>query len=129
MQAKTTWLLLFFVASAIICALVLNVALIDVFNWLQFENSRVLGDSLKLSGLIGIGVSIVLALFFGVFYGKSRTYIEQVIVEFNKVAFPEWLETRNATFVVVLVSVVASVILGLFDITFGWLSKNNFFIW
>ena len=49
--------------------------------------------------------------------------------QFNKVAFPQWSETKTATFTVVLVSVVASAILGVFDAVFSWWTSHNLFIW
>ena len=129
MRAKGTWVFLFFIASAIVVAFTFNYALRDVFSWLQINNVAILGDSFRLSTLLSASAALILALFFGVFYKKSRTYIEQCVIEFNKVAFPEWKETKLATFTVVLVSVVASVILGLFDMVFSWWTTNNLFLW
>jgi len=129
MRARGTWVLLFFIVSAVVVATALNFAFRDIFNWLQINNVAVLGDGFRLSTLLAVSIALVLALFFGVFYKNSRRYIEQCVVEFNKVAFPEWKETKMATFTVVVVSLVASVILGVFDAVFSWWTSHNLFIW
>ena len=128
MRAKGTWVLLFFLASTLLVALALSYAMRDIFSWLQLNNMAIIGDQLRLSGLIAIATAIFLGLFFGVFYKKSRNYVEQCLVEYNKVAFPRWPETKGATFTVVIVSFVASIILGVFDMIFSWLTSHNLFI-
>jgi preprotein translocase subunit SecE len=128
MRAKGTVVFLFFLVSAVIVATVFNLALRDILTWLHVNNGPLLGESFRLSSLLGGALALVLALFFGVFYKPSRQYIDQCIAEFDKVAFPEWKETKVATFTVVLVSVVASIILGLFDLVFSWWTSNDLFI-
>jgi preprotein translocase SecE subunit len=125
MRAKGTWVFLFFLASAAVVATALNYAFRDLFSWFAIDNVAILGDSFRLSTFLSISIALVLALFFGVFFKKSRTYIEQCVVEFNKVAFPEWKETKGATFTVVFVSIIASVILGVFDAVFSWATRSN----
>ncbi len=129
MRARGTWVLMFFVVAALAVAAVLNHAFRDIFIWFQIDNFAVLGEAFRLSTLLAASISILLALFFGLFYDKSRRYVDQCVVEFSKVAFPEWKDTKVATFTVVLVSVIASVILGVFDGVFSWLTSNNLFIW
>ncbi len=129
MRAKSTWVLMFFFLASLIVAVALNYAARDVFSWLQIDNKAILSDNFRLSTLIAVGLALILGVFFGVFYPKSRTYIEQCVTEFSKVAWPEWKETRLATFTVVIVSLIASGILGVFDGVFQWLTNNNLFIW
>ena len=129
MRAKGTWVLLFFFASTLLVAVALNYAMRDVFSWLQLNNTAIIGDQVRLSTALALALAVILGVFFGVFYKKSRHYVEQCIVEFNKVAFPRWSETKSATFTVVVVSFVASIILGVFDAVFSWLTDNNLFIW
>lgn len=129
MRARGTWVLMFFIASAIAVAAVLNNAFRDLFVWLQVDNFAVLGDTFRLSTLLAVSISVLAGLFFGMFYPNSRRYIDQCVVEFSKVNFPEWKETKGATFTVVVVSFVASVILGVFDTVFAWWTSNNLFIW
>jgi preprotein translocase SecE subunit len=129
MRAKGTWVLMFFVVSALALAAVLSHAFRDLFVWLQINNVAILGESFRLSTALAGGIALVLALFFGLFYEKSRRYIEQCVAEFSKVAFPEWKDTKVATFTVVVVSFIASIILGVFDAVFSWWTNNNLFIW
>jgi preprotein translocase SecE subunit len=116
---------MFFVVSAIAVAAVLEHVFRDVFLWLQINNFAILGEAFRLSTLLAASIAVLLALFFGLFYQKSRRYIDQCVVEFGKVAFPEWKETKSATFTVVVVSFIASVILGVFDMVFAWWTSNN----
>jgi preprotein translocase SecE subunit len=129
MRARGTWILLFFVASSMVVAVTLNHAFRDLFSWLQINNVAILGDSFRLSSLVALSLALVSGVFFGAFYRKSRLYIDQCVIEFNKVAFPEWTETKVATFTVIFVSIVASGILGVFDAVFSWWTNNNLFIW
>lgn len=128
-KAKGTIVFMCFFVAAIIVGTVLSYAFRDLFSWLQINNAAIVGDALRLNTLVGGGSALVLAIFFGIFYQPSRQYVEQCVVEFNKVAFPEWRETKMATFTVVIVSLLASVILGLFDLVFSWWTSNNLFIW
>jgi preprotein translocase subunit SecE len=129
MRAKGTIVFMFYLISALIVAAVFSYAFRDLFSRLQVDNIAILGDAFRLNTLLAGSLSLVLAVFFGVFYRPSRQYIEQCVVEFDKVAFPEWKETKMATFTVVLVSIVASMILGVFDLVFSWWTSNNLFIW
>jgi len=128
MRAKASWVVIFFLFAAAVLGLMLSSAFRDLFLWLQIDNRAVLGDNLRLSGLIGYSISLILAIIFGIFNKKSRGYIEECVIEFNKVAFPDWSETKKATFTVVMVSIIASIILGIFDTTLSWLMNNNLFI-
>jgi preprotein translocase SecE subunit len=129
MRAKGTWVLLFFVISSAIVAAALNFGLRDIFSWLQINNATIIGENLRLSLVIGVAIAAVLGIFFGIFFTPSRRYVDQCVVEFEKVAWPEWKETKKATFTVVIVSLIASVILGVFDSVFQWWTSNNLFIW
>lgn len=129
MRAKGSIVFMFYLISALIVAAMFSYAFRDLFSLLRVDNVAILGDSFRLNTLVAGSLSLVLAIFFGIFYRPSRQYIDQCVVEFNKVAFPEWKETKMATFTVVLVSIVASVILGVFDMVFSWWTSNNLFIW
>ena len=129
MRAKGTWVLLFFVISSAIVAAALNFGLRDIFSWLQINNATIIGENLRLSLVIGVAIATILGIFFGIFFTPSRRYVDQCVVEFEKVAWPEWKETKKATFTVVIVSLIASVILGVFDSVFQWWTSNNLFIW
>lgn len=129
MRSLGTWVFVFFMLSAFLLALALDFALKDLFSIINVDNHAILGANFRLSTLTGAGIAIVVALFCSFVYKRPRLYIEQVVQEFNKVAWPMWSETKVATFTVVVVSVIASVILGVFDIAFSWLTSHNLFIW
>jgi preprotein translocase SecE subunit len=129
MRARGTWVVLFFVASSLIVATILNLAFRDLFFRLQINNFAILGEGFRLSTLVGVAIALILGLFFGVFYKSSRQYVEQCVAEFDKVAWPDWKETKGATFTVIMVSIIASAILGVFDAVFSWWTSHNLFLW
>jgi preprotein translocase SecE subunit len=129
MRAKGTWVFMFFFLSTLIVGAVFHFAFRDLFSWFQINNYAVLGDSLRLSTVIGASLAVILGVFFGFFYKDSRQFVEQCVSEFGKVAFPDWKETKGATFTVVIFSIVASLILGVFDSVFSYLAHNNLFLW
>jgi len=119
----------FFMFATSMFALAFSFAARDIFSFLQVNNIEVLGDSFRLSSLVGVSFAILLGLFFGIFYPKSRHYVEQCVAEFDKVAWPSLPETKKATLTVVMVSFIASCILGVFDTAFSWLTNHNLFMW
>ncbi len=53
--------------------------------------------------------------------------VADVISELRKVTWPTFAETRYLTFVVAIVAVAVGIVLGLFDLLFGWLVERLFF--
>lgn len=53
--------------------------------------------------------------------------VGDVIAELRKVTWPTAGETRYLTFVVAVVAIVMGIILGTFDLAFGWLIERFFF--
>jgi preprotein translocase SecE subunit len=53
--------------------------------------------------------------------------VGDVIAELRKVTWPTAGETRYLTFVVAVVAIVMGIILGSFDLAFGWLIERFFF--
>ena len=53
--------------------------------------------------------------------------VADVISELRKVTWPTFAETRYLTLVVAIVAIVMGVILGLFDLLFGWIIEQLFF--
>lgn len=50
-----------------------------------------------------------------------------VISELRKVTWPTAAETRYLTFVVAVVAIIMGIILGMFDLAFGWAIEQVFF--
>ena len=53
--------------------------------------------------------------------------VADVIAELRKVTWPTFAETRYLTFVVAVVAIVIGLILGMFDLLFGWIIEQLFF--
>ena len=75
MRAKGTWVLLFFIVSSAIVAAALNFGLRDIFSWLQINNVAIVGENLRLSLVIAVGVAVILGrIFWYVFYSLAPLY-------------------------------------------------------
>lgn len=127
MRQKSTLVALFFLVVGGLVAFVLHLAIASLFGVLRVTNTMI-ADAFPLSGLIGAVVGLG-AAFAAFSMGRTKTLVGEVFDELNKVNWPSASETRMNTAVVVVTSVVAAVILGVFDITFGqlssWLAEQN----
>ena len=113
--------------SFVIVGIVLYIVLGQVFTVLlemfgSATNAAVLGSNFRLAHL--------LAMVFGagltIFLRRSEPvhgFAMEVGSELSKVTWPTWKETKLATTVVIVTTLVASVILGLLDLAFGLLSR------
>lgn len=128
MRSKGTWVFIFYVAATLLVSTVLTLATREIFGLARVHDAALLGPSFALSNLIGLGLALLIALYTAFVDKRGRDFIEQCIVELDKVAWPSWSETKTATITVVVVSLVAAVILGFFDSIFGWLSHHDFFL-
>lgn len=54
-------------------------------------------------------------------------FVADIVAELKKVTWPSASETRYLTLVVAVVAVVVGVILGSFDLLFGWIIEQLFF--
>jgi preprotein translocase SecE subunit len=121
MRQKSTFVGLFFLAAGALLAFVLHLAIASIFGIARVTNAPILGERFPLSALIGVVIGGGAAV--GTFLtARTKTLVGEVIDELNKVHWPTAEETRVNTAVVVVTSVVAAMILGVFDITFGQLS-------
>jgi preprotein translocase SecE subunit len=122
MRQKSTLVALFFLAVGALASFVLHLAFSSLFGVLRVNNAGIIGDGFPLSALLGVVIGLGAA--FGAFsMGPSKVLVGEVIDELNKVNWPTSNETRVNTAVVIVTSVVAAVILGVFDISFGQLSS------
>jgi len=48
---------------------------------------------------------------------KTRTFIEDVREQMQKVTWPDWAQLKNSTFVILVFVVIVSIIIFLMDIT------------
>ena len=121
MRQKSTFVALFFLIAGVVLAFVFHRAADSLFGVLRINNTPILGDNLPLSALVGAVLGLGTA---AVLFNVQRTHplAGEVVDELYKVAWPSGEETRVNTVVVIVTSVVASLILGVFDITFSQLS-------
>lgn len=127
MRTKSTLVGIFFIGAGVILAWLLAVALASLFATLRINDAALLGDRVTLSRVVGIVLAALVAVATWS-WPKTRTFVAECAEELNKVNWPTWAETKVNTLVVIAFSVIASMILGVFDITFGvlsnWLATN-----
>src|SRR6266508_4443135 len=75
-----------------------------------------------LSSVLGFGVAAVAAVVVWRI-PRTQTVSLEVALELQRVTWPSVRETRAATVAVIVASAVASVILGVFDMVWSWLSS------
>lgn len=64
---------------------------------------------------------------FGFLRRLTPRFVGDVISELRKVTWPTFAETRYLTIVVAIVALVMGIILGMFDLAFGWIIEQLFF--
>jgi preprotein translocase subunit SecE len=110
----------------VIAALALGVFLEKVvelvLSYSRVNDFAVIGDW-SLSTVIGYGLAAVAAIVVWRIPRTQATSLE-VALELQRVTWPSLRETRAATIAVIVASAVASVILGVFDMVWSWLSAK-----
>jgi len=107
-------LLLYVVLSGLISTV------IELFG--SSANAQVLGANFRVGHLVAMIVSVTAA----VVLRRSETvhnYAMEVGNELSKVTWPTWSETKKATWVVIITTLIIAAILGLLDWAFGGLSR------
>lgn len=125
MNLKGTLVTIFFAGVFLIFALVLSLAGADLFSLMHWHDTPILGNRFTTTTLIAVIISGFGCLYAGVLNKKSKSYIEEIVTELNKVAWPTWKETRGNTVTVIITCVVASLILGVFDSFFSWVTNSS----
>jgi preprotein translocase subunit SecE len=109
----------------VVAALVVGVFLARVlqasFVWAGVNDFDILGLT-NLSGALGYGVAAIVAILVWR-VPRTRQVSLDIALELGRVTWPTMRETRAATIAVIIASLVAAVILGLFDI--GWAAIAN----
>jgi preprotein translocase subunit SecE len=122
MRTKSTLVGIFFIGAGLLTAWVLSIAFASLFGALRITDTAILGDRVTLTRLLGFLVGGLIAV--GAFmWPKSKTFVGECAEELYKVNWPTWPETRVSTLVVIVTSVIAAMILGVFDTTFNILSN------
>lgn len=118
---QKTWVGLFFITAGLIVAFVLSLAFQSLFGALRVTDSEIIGERVTLTSVLGLVVGALITVGCAM-WPKSRSFVDHVVDELYKVNWPTWAETKINTAVVIVTSVISAIILGAFDITFGWAS-------
>ncbi len=104
-----------YIACAVGVALFLENVFERLFDAVHINDTSLIGDAWRLSSLVGYLLAAVIAV---VCYLNPRlnALSYEVAVELKKVSWPSMEDTRTNTIAVILFSVVAASILGIFDV-------------
>ena len=99
-------------------------AAFSVFGPTQPLTRPLVGDSSwTWASVIGLGLSFGTALYLWLNPKTHETSLE-IAAELRKVSWPSLAETRAATIAVIVASVIAAVLLGLFDVLWQFLTDR-----
>jgi preprotein translocase subunit SecE len=109
-----------YVIAALALGVFLEKVIELVLSYSRVNDVSVFGDW-SLSTVLGFGVAAVAALIVWRI-PRTQTGSLEVALELQRVTWPSMRETRAATVAVIVASFVASLILGVFDMAWSWLS-------
>jgi preprotein translocase subunit SecE len=111
-----------YVVAALAAGVFLENVIALVLSYARVNDFAVMGDW-SLSTVLGFAVAAAAAI---VVWRIPRTQAVslEVALELQRVTWPSLRETRAATLAVIVASAIASVILGLFDMVWSWLSAK-----
>ena len=97
------------------------------FTWLfdlfgQSYNPMILGHNFRLADLLGLTIAAVATVVVRR-NEKASTFAMEVGNELSKVTWPTWDETKMATFIVIVTTIIIALILGAFDYVWATLSS------
>jgi len=111
-----------YVLAALALGVFLEKVVALVFAYARVNDFAVLSDW-SLSTVIGFAVAAAAAMIVWRI-PKTQTTSLEIALELRRVTWPSVRETRAATVAVIVASAIASVILGLFDMIWSWLSSQ-----
>lgn len=112
-----------FVAIGLVAYLVLGelfTGLIEIFG--SAANFQILGVNFRFAHLLAMAASVGFAIWLRR-NPRVHDYAMEVGSELSKVTWPTWKETKLATIVVIVTTLIISIILGLMDLIWGALSR------
>lgn len=118
MDASKRLVNLFFAASTLITYVVLSKLFASVLVTAGMRNTHILGKGFTMSNLLGAALAVAL-LFWAWRHARVRPMVQEVGDELVKVTWPDWDETRGQSKVVIIVTLIISAILWVFDQVFG----------
>jgi preprotein translocase subunit SecE len=114
-----------YVVLAILSGLFLEHVLLAVFGSIGATQplTRPLWGDWSWSSVIGLGIAGGTALYLWT-NPRSREVSLEIVAELRKVSWPGLAETRAATVAVIVASIIAAVLLGLFDVFWQFLTDK-----
>jgi preprotein translocase subunit SecE len=109
-----------YVAAALALGVFLEKVIELALSYSRVNDFSILGDW-SLSTVLGFALAAAAALVVWRI-PRTQTVSLEVALELQRVTWPSLRETRAATVAVIVASAVASVILGMFDMVWSWLS-------
>lgn len=98
----------------------LMAAVLGIFG--SSTNFQVLGTNFRLAHLLAMVTSIAIAIALRR-NERVHTYAMEVGSELSKVTWPTWKDTKRATIVVMITTLIIAGILGLLDLLWGTLTR------
>src|SRR6267142_2604721 len=110
-----------YVVLAIAAGLFLEHVLLAVFG--AFGPTQPLAGDWTWCSVIGLGLTAATAVYL---WTNPRTHEVslEIVAELRKVSWPSFAETKAATIAVVLFSLIAAVVLGIFDVAWQWVTDK-----
>lgn len=118
MQSVVGIVAIAFILAALVVTFVVNHALHWLFLSVGIIDRPLLGDQFTTATAISAAFSLITAFFLWR-APTVNTMCQEVVAELKKVTWPTVAETKAATIVVVITSLVVSAVLGLFDMGFS----------
>jgi len=125
MKSTGTIVTLFFIAAGLLVWSILDKAMTALWAIVGWINAPLLGARFTTTTLIALAITATATAVLWrhkTVNGLSR----EVVVELKKVTWPNWLETRASTIVVIVFSFIVAAILGVFDYVFASASDGFF---
>ncbi len=113
--------------SFVLVGIVLYIVLGQVFTGVlelfgSATNAQVLGSNFRLAHLLSMLVAAGVAIWMRR-NARVHDFAMEVGSELSKVTWPTWKETKLATTVVIVTTLIVAVILGVLDVAWGALSR------
>ncbi len=111
-----------YVVAALALGVFLEKVIELVLSYARVNDFAVLGDW-SLSTVLGFGLAAAAAVVVWRI-PRTQTVSLEVALELQRVTWPSLRETRAATVAVIVASAIASLVLGVFDMVWSWLSAK-----
>ena len=123
MNASKRMVNMFFVAATLLAWGIFAKTFELVFAMSNIRNVALLGKGFTMATLVGAVVALAM-LFWAWRHRRIRPMINEVGDELTKVVWPTWDDTKKNTVITVIVTIIISAILALFDLVFKWLTER-----